>query len=111
MPKFDIYNQHARVDRQAQRANELRLAALKDVRVKPVDHVYRGAPVRGVSIEVALDEKGFVGDGDLYLFAAVIDRFFADYVSLNSFARTTVHGVNSKLRFTWPPRSGSLTLI
>ncbi|GAC1354514.1 MAG: type VI secretion system baseplate subunit TssF [Polyangiales bacterium] len=108
---LDIYNQHALVDRQAQRANELRLAALKDVRVKPVDHVYRGAPVRGVSIEVDLDEKGFVGDGDLYLFAAVLDRFFADYVSLNSFARTTVNGVNSKLRVTWPPRSGSLTLI
>lgn len=108
---LDVYNQHALVDRQAQRANELRLAALKDVRVKPVDHVYRGAPVRGVALELDLDEKGFVGDGDLFLFASVLDRFFSDYVSLNSFSKTTVNGINTKLRFAWPPRSGSLTLI
>jgi type VI secretion system protein ImpG len=93
---LDVYNQHALVDRQAQRANELRLAAVKDVRIKPVDHVYRGAPVRGISLDVDLDEKGFVGDGDLYLFASVLDRFFSDYVSLNSFSKTTVNGINTK---------------
>ena len=108
---LDVYNQHALVDRQAQRANELRLQSIKDVRVRPVDHVYRGAPVRGVAIDIDLDEKGFVGDGELYLFASILDRFFAAYVSLNSFSRTTVNGVNSKLKFTWPSRSGSLTLI
>lgn len=108
---LDVYNLHAIVDRQAARANELRVAALKDVRVKPTERLFRGAPVRGVAIEVDCDEAGFAGDGDLHLFGAVLDQFFASYVSLNSFSRTTVHGVTSKLRFTWPARSGSLTML
>ena len=108
---LDVYNHAALVDRQAARANELRLAAIKDVRVRPADQVYRGAPVRGVAIDVDLDEKGFAGDGDFFLFSAILERFFAAYVSLNSFSRTTTHGVNSKLIFKWPARSGNLTLI
>jgi type VI secretion system protein ImpG len=108
---LDVYNLHALVDRQAARANELRLAAIKDVRVGAAEQLYRGAPIRGVAIDIDLDEKGFAGDGDLYLFGAVMEHFFANYVSLNSFSRTTVHGTQSKLKFSWPARSGSLTLI
>jgi type VI secretion system protein ImpG len=108
---LDVYNLHALVDRQAARANELRLGALKDVRVTALERLYRGAAVRGVSIDVEVEEAGFDGDGDLFLFAAILDRFFADYVSMNSFARTTVHGMSTKLKVQWPARSGSLTLL
>lgn len=108
---LDVYNLHGLVDRQAARANELRLAALKDIRLSAAERVWRGTAVRGVGIDVDLDEKGFDGDGDLFLFGAILDRFFANYVSLNSFSRTTVHGVQSKLKFAWPPRSGNLTLL
>jgi type VI secretion system protein ImpG len=108
---LDVYNLHGLVDRQAARANELRLAALKDIRLSAAERVWRGTAVRGVGIDIDLDEKGFDGDGDLFLFGAILDRFFANYVSLNSFSRTTVHGVQSKLKFAWPPRSGNLTLL
>ncbi|MGZ3419355.1 MAG: type VI secretion system baseplate subunit TssF [Polyangiales bacterium] len=108
---LDVYNLHATVDRQAARANELRLAALKNVKVSADERLYRGASIRGVAIDLELDESGFDGDGDLFLFGAIIDRFFGDYVSVNSFSRTTVHGLQTKLRIQWPPRSGSLTLL
>jgi type VI secretion system protein ImpG len=108
---LDVYNLQALVDRQAARANELRVAAIKDVRVTPAERLHRGAAVRGVHIEVDLDEAGFSGDGDMFLFAAVLDRFFSNYVSLNSFSRTTVNGVGSKIKFTWPARSGNLTML
>jgi type VI secretion system protein ImpG len=108
---LDVYNLHALVDRQAARANELRVAAVKDVRVGPAERLYRGAPIRGVTIDVDLDEAGFAGEGDMFLFAAVLDQFFASYVSLNSFSRTTIHGLNTKVRFAWPARSGSLTML
>ena len=108
---LDIYNLHALVDRQAARANELRVAAVKDVRVTPSERLVRGSLVRGVAIDVDLDEGGFAGDGDLYLFSAVLDRMFASYVSLNSFSKTTVTGTNSKIRFAWPPQAGNQTLL
>jgi type VI secretion system protein ImpG len=108
---LDVYNFHARVDAQAARANELRLAALQAVRVTPAEQLYRGAPVRGVAIDVEALDSGFSGAGDMFLFGAVLERFFASYVSINSFTRTTLQGSPSKHRFTWPARNGSLTLL
>jgi type VI secretion system protein ImpG len=108
---LDIYNLHALVDRQAARTNELRIAAVHEVRVAPAERLVRGSLVRGVAIEVMLDETGFAGDGDLFLFSAMLDRIFGSYVSLNSFAKTTVTGTASKIRFAWPARAGSQTFL
>jgi type VI secretion system protein ImpG len=108
---IDVYNLHAMVDRQAARANELRIGALKDVRVRPEERLHRGAAVRGVAIDVDLDEDGFAGDGDLFLFSAVLDRMLAEHVSINSFAHNTFRTLRSKLELRWPPRSGNLMLL
>jgi type VI secretion system protein ImpG len=108
---LDVYNLHALVDRQAARANELRIAAVMDVQVKPAERLYRGSLVRGVGIEVELDEAGFSGDGDMYLFAAMLERLFAAYVSLNSFSKTTVTGRGTRMTFQWPARTGNETLL
>ncbi len=108
---LDVYNLQALVDRQAARANELRIAAVRDVRVTPSERLFRGSLVRGVAIDVDLDEAGFAGDGDLFLFASVLERLFASYVSLNSFSRTTIIGITSKIKFAWPPRTGNQTLL
>jgi type VI secretion system protein ImpG len=48
---------------------------------------YGGAVCRGVEIHVEFDEDRFSGNG-LYLFASVLDRFFALYASVNTFTRT-----------------------
>ncbi|MBX3231363.1 MAG: type VI secretion system baseplate subunit TssF [Labilithrix sp.] len=107
---LDVYNFHARVDAQAARSNELRLAALQRVKVSPADQLHRGVPVRGVAIDIEVADSGFTGAGDMYLFGAVLDRFFASYVSINSFTRVSLEGTPSRHRFTWPARSGSSTL-
>lgn len=106
-----VYNLHGLVDRQAARANDLRIQAIHDIQVRPAERLYRGAPVRGLAIEIFLEESGFTGDGDMFLFGAILDRLFATYVSLNSFTTTTVHGVQSKVKFEWPARSGNLTIL
>ncbi len=106
-----VYNVHGIVDRQAARANELRVGAIHDVRVRAEERLFRGAPVRGVAIDNDLDEDGFAGEADMYLFSAVLDRLFAEYVSINSFARTTFHTLRSKIEFPWPARSGQTTLL
>lgn len=108
---METHNFHAIVDRQAARVNELRIGALKYVNVKPVERLFRGAPVRGIAIDVGAEEDGFLGDGDLFLFSAVLDRLFADYVSLNSFSKVSVTGTATHVKFSWPARSGNTTLL
>lgn len=108
---LDVYNLQATIDRQASRANELRVAAISGVTVKPSERLFRGAPVRGVQLEVQVDEQGFAGDGDIFVFGAILDRLFSHYVSLNSFSKTAISGTNSKVRYAWPARSGSQILL
>ncbi len=69
------------------------------------------AHVRGVQIELTLDEDKFVGSG-AYLFASVLERFFGQYVSLNAFTQLAAKTLQRKepLR-RWPPRSGSRILL
>jgi type VI secretion system protein ImpG len=107
----DIYNFQAVVDRQAARANQLRLLAIKEVKVRPTDRLYRGAPVRGVATDIELDEGGFSGEGEMYLFASVLNEMFSSYVSLNSFTQLTVTGTNTRVVYKWEPKSGHLYLI
>ena len=108
---METHNFQALVDRQAARANELRIDAIKAVKVAPIERLFRGAPVRGISIDIHALEDGFLGEGDLFLFSAILDRLYADYVSLNSFSQVSVTGTNTQVKFKWPARSGNTTLI
>jgi type VI secretion system protein ImpG len=66
---------------------------------------------RGLDVQVDFDPGPF-DNGQGFLLASVIERFFALYVSINSFSRTTarVRGRTDILR-TWPPRAGSRVLL
>lgn len=67
--------------------------------------------VRGTSVEIELDEEKFVGGG-VYLFSAVLERFFGLYCSLNSFSQLTarVRQRREVLR-EWQPRAGQRILM
>jgi type VI secretion system protein ImpG len=106
-----IYNLRAITDRQAARANELRMQAIRDVQVRPAERLFRGALIRGVQVETTLDESGFLGEGDAFLFGNVLERLFADYVSLNSFSQTRVSLMPSQTVWSWAPRNGAQTLL
>ncbi|HEY1696539.1 MAG TPA: type VI secretion system baseplate subunit TssF [Polyangiaceae bacterium] len=107
----DVYNLHAMVDQQAARANELRVNAIKDVRLRGVERLYRGAAIRGVGVDVDFDEDGFGGEGDMLVFAGILERIFAEHVSINSFAECTFRTLRSKIEMKWPPRSGNTTIL
>jgi type VI secretion system protein ImpG len=70
-----------------------------------------GGFCRGVEVTLRLDPDRFAGSG-LFLFAAVLERFFALYCSVNSFTRfvATVKGREGELR-RWSPRAGDRPLI
>jgi len=69
-----------------------------------------GGYARGLEVALELDEEKFVGVGT-YLFASVIDRFFALAVSMNSYTRLTHSTRQRGVIRTWQPRAGDRTLL
>ena len=66
---------------------------------------------RGLKIDIELDEEQFVGAG-AYLFASVVERFLALYVTMNSFSQLTVRTKQRKeVLGAWPPRTGQQILL
>jgi len=65
---------------------------------------------RGIEITLTLDEDKFVGSG-FYLFASILERFFAQYISINSFSQLVLKTIQNKEDIKrWPPRSGNQIL-
>lgn len=65
---------------------------------------------RGVGIELTCEESAFEG-GSPFLLGAVLDRFFARYVSLNSFTQLTLRSTTRATVMKWPVRAGSRELL
>lgn len=66
---------------------------------------------RGTRVEIDFDEEQFAGGG-VFLFCNVLERFFAHYVSLNSFSQLTASTRQRKeVIREWQPRSGNLILM
>ena len=61
---------------------------------------------RGLEITLTLDDAAFEGTGVMPL-ASVLERFFARYVSLNSFAQTRVRSAARGDLKRWPVRTGA----
>ncbi|HVR63524.1 MAG TPA: type VI secretion system baseplate subunit TssF [Polyangia bacterium] len=60
---------------------------------------------RGLEITLNCDEGAFEGSG-VFLLGAVLERFFAKYVSLNSFTETVLRTVQRGEIMRWPARLG-----
>lgn len=108
---LDIYNFQAAVDRQAARANRLRIEGIRAVRTRPIERLARGVPVRGIGVHVELDESSFSGDGDLYLFASVMDEVLAAHAGVNTFSELSVKCHPSQTEYSWRPKSGQQPVL
>lgn len=102
-----LYDFRALTDRQAARASALRLEGLAALRAAPEERVFRGTPLRGMHTEIELLEERFASEGELHLFASVLEAFLALYVSINAFSRVTVRGRQKGEVYAWPPRVGT----
>jgi type VI secretion system protein ImpG len=65
---------------------------------------------RGLEITVLLDETTFEGVG-VFLLGAVLEQFFARYVSLNSFTETVITTPQRKEIMRWPANTGKRPLL
>jgi type VI secretion system protein ImpG len=106
-----LYNFRAGVDRQAEQAHMRLMEGIKEVKGTPAMRLFQGLPVRGIDVEITLDEDMMGGEGELFLFGSVLDVFFAQYVSLNSFSRLSVKGNKLGEVYTWPARIGLQAIL
>jgi type VI secretion system protein ImpG len=104
---YDLPRYH---DRQAQKVSERRLGALHSVRHVAVDRLQRGLPFRGLRIDLTIDPQGFLGQGEVFVFASVLNEFFALYASLNAFHELRVISTQGDV-YLWPPRMGQQPLL
>ncbi len=67
--------------------------------------------VRGVGITLELDESQYIGSG-VFLFGKVLDHFFGQYCTVNSFTQLTLRTRQREKRIVqWPPRTGDQPLV
>jgi type VI secretion system protein ImpG len=65
---------------------------------------------RGVEVGITLDESAFEG-ASAFMLSAVLERFFSQYSSINSFTQTVVKTRERGEIMTWPVRTGNRTLM
>ncbi len=66
--------------------------------------------VRGLEVNVEFDESFYEGTG-VYVLGVVLQRFFAKYVSVNSFTETVIHSPDRGEIARWPAMSGKRRVI
>jgi len=106
-----IYNVHISRNQQMARENQNRLEGIERVKATPKYWMMKGVPVRGMATEIEFMEDKFTGEGDLYLFTSVLDRFLALYSTMNSVSQLTARGVRFGEEYRWPPRLGEQPLL
>ena len=60
---------------------------------------------RGIEVALTFDESAFEG-ASAFLLGCVLERFFAKYVSINSFSETVLRSIQRKEIMRWPARLG-----
>ncbi|MDO5603714.1 MAG: type VI secretion system baseplate subunit TssF [Paracoccus sp. (in: a-proteobacteria)] len=93
---------------------ETQIAGIQHVETRPVTRSIRRAegyfPARGLEIAITYNETAFEGSG-MILLAAVLDRYLAEYASINSFTQTVAISAQRGEIKRWPPRTGTGPLI
>ena len=90
------------------------IEGIKSVKSAPiVRRVPVAGPItfgRGIEITLTCDDAAFEGTGS-FLLAAVMQEFFARYVSVNSFTETVLRTVERNEVARWPARLGKRQIL
>lgn len=98
----------------AEPAIQKQIDGVKSIQAVPVT---RRVPIegpisfgRGLQITLTLNEAAFAGTG-IFVFGAVMERFFAKYVSINSFTETIINTTDRGEIIRWPVQIGQRHLF
>jgi type VI secretion system protein ImpG len=101
-----LYNFQGMRDPRVARANALRLEGLQAIHAKPAERLSGGGLLRGTALTLDVLEDRYAGDGDLYLFATILNEYLSLHGTLNAFTQLTVRGLQRGEETTWPCRIG-----
>lgn len=107
---LETYDLPRYYDQHAEKVSKRLLDGLKSIKHQHVDRLHRGLPVRGLRTELTIDPQGYIGEGDLFVFASVLNEFFALYASLNSYHELRVKSTQGEV-YQWTPRMGLQPLL
>lgn len=107
---LETYDLPRYYDKYAEKISRQLMSSLIEIRHQHTDRLYRGLPIRGVRTHLTVDTSGYRSEGELYLFASVLNEFFALYASLNSFHQLHVHSKQGE-DYVWTPRMGQQPLL
>ncbi|MCK7612031.1 type VI secretion system baseplate subunit TssF [Roseibium sediminicola] len=65
---------------------------------------------RGLEVTITLDDKAFEG-ASAFLMGAVLDRFVAEYASINHFTQCVIATTERGVIMKWPPRIGAKGIL
>lgn len=108
---LSLYNMHMESDQQLYEANRLRIASIRSVQATRERRVFDRVPMVGLHTEIELEEKGFAGVGDAYLFGWTLQRLFASESPMNCFHRLTINLYPSSRTLAWEPATGTQPLV
>lgn len=106
-----LYHFGARNDRQADQSLRLLLDGLKKITSVPATRMVEGAPVRGIAVDLEIDEDNLGSEGEAFLFGTLLNEFFSQYVTLNAFSRLSVKAIKRGEVYTWPAKIGRRIIL
>ena len=108
---LSTYDFNANSDRQSQRASQQRLDGIKNIVTLPVERIYKGVSIRGMKIKVDMDSNMFTNEGDMFLFASVLNEFIRLYASINSFTELEVLNIVNSEVYNWSGKVGQQPIL
>ncbi len=103
---LSAFDFRARVDVTARQRRDNLLAAVEGLEPQPFDLFIDGRPTRSRRIALKVREDLIGGEGELYLFGAVLDAFLSAYAAINAHHVFRVEGISSNTVYEWAPRQG-----
>ncbi|MFO8113148.1 MAG: type VI secretion system baseplate subunit TssF [Desulfosalsimonadaceae bacterium] len=92
-------------------ANRKRIAGIEALEAAPSNRMVAGVMMRGLEVRMKIRQDHFVGAGDLYLFGNIMDFFFGNYASINTYTRMAINEAVKGDVYQWPARVGLHPLI
>lgn len=86
--------------------NRNRIEGLQKVHTLPINVIKRGIFVKGIEVELHIDESKFVCLADIYHFCAMLHQFFILYAPLNECIQTKALCLPSYTQWQWDIEPG-----
>jgi type VI secretion system protein ImpG len=87
-----------------------KIEAIKEVYPPAIKSlIYNQSLIRGIEFKIEIDPDEFEnGEGDIYLFGSILNRFLAQYITLNSYVYLTIVETGTNKTYTWKPQLGKI---